>query len=101
MKYTNFANCDFSNAEIRNSPMEASDFKGSKITNLIFENNTSYGGKAKLNTKTLKIEQNIHKFNSGLYDYIPEFEKIVDHSTDEYLYSVFWRFKFYTSKRNY
>jgi len=89
MKSTDFINCDFSNAEIRDSLMEASDFKGSKITNLIFENNTSYGAKVKLNSETLKIECNIHKLNSELYEYIPEFEKIADHSDDEHLYSVF------------
>ena len=69
--------------------MEAIDFKGSKIPNLIFENNTSYGSKVKLNSETLEIEYNIHQLNSELYEYIPEFEKIADHSNDENLYSVF------------
>jgi len=89
MKSTNFTNCDFSNAEIRESLMEATDFTGSKIPNLIFENNTSYGAKVKLNSETLAIEYNIHKLNSELYEYVPEFENIADHSNDEHLYSVF------------
>jgi hypothetical protein len=89
MKSTNFTNCNFSNAEIRKSLMEATDFKGSEITNLIFENNTSYGAKVKLNSETLEIEYNIHQLNSELYEYIPEFEKIAEHSNDEHLYSVF------------
>ncbi|WP_055446259.1 DUF7674 family protein [Lacinutrix mariniflava] len=89
MKSTNFTNCDFSNAEIKENLMEGINFKGSNISNLIFENNISYGAKVKLNSETLEIEYNIHKLNYELYEFIPEFEEISDHSNDEHLYSVF------------
>ncbi len=86
---TKFINCNFSNAEIKESSVEMTEFTDSEISNLVFENNTSYGAKVKLNSETLKIEYYTHKLNSELYDYIPEFEKIADHSDDENLYSVF------------
>lgn len=86
---TKFIDCDFSSAEIIDCIIEKTSFKGSKITNLKFKNNTSFGKKVKLNSKTLTIEYPVHQLNAELYKHVPEFKKIADHSDDEYLYAVF------------
>lgn len=89
LKSTNFSNCDLTKTEMVNSLVEAIDFGNSDTSSLIFENNTCFGNEVKINTESNELEAYMHPLVAELYENVPDFDKISDHTSDDLLYVVY------------
>ena len=89
LKSTGFQNCDLTKTEIVNCLVESINFGNSDISDLLFENNTSYGNEVKINTDSNEVEAFAHPLVTELYERVPEFDKLSDHHSDNLLYVVY------------
>ncbi|WP_223552337.1 pentapeptide repeat-containing protein [Aestuariivivens sp. NBU2969] len=89
LKSTDFHNCDLTKTEIVNCLVEAINFGNSDTSDLIFDNNTSYGNEVKINKDSNEIEAFAHPLVTELYKRVPEFDKMSDHCSDDLLYVVY------------
>lgn len=89
LKCCNFSNCDLTNTIFENCSLEGAEFKGAKIE-LTSLNNCYYLGQlVMLDRITGQLESYKAPLVQELYENIPEFDKIADHSDDELIYVVF------------
>lgn len=56
LKSTDFQNCDLTKTEIINCLVEAINFGNSDTSDLVFDNNTSFGNEVKINKASNEIE---------------------------------------------
>lgn len=64
-------------------------FGNSDTSDLLFEGNTCCGNEVKLNTSSNQIEVLAHPLVTELFNRVPEFDEISDHSSDDLLYAVY------------
>jgi len=89
LKCSNFSNCKLTNTTFENCSLESTDFKNAQIENTILDNCHCYGKEVTLDKRTGELITYKHPLVKELYENIPEFDKIVDHTNDDLVYLVY------------
>jgi len=89
LKCSDFSHCNLTNTIFENCSLENAEFKNAKIDGASLTNCHCYGQVFTLDKTTGELETFIDSLVNELYDNIPEFSKVADHSDDELLYVVY------------
>ena len=89
LKCSDFTNCNLTNTTFENCSLESVVFKNAVVQNLTLTNCFCYGQKVHLDNKTNELKSDLSDLVKELYDNVPEFNKIADHSDDELDYMVY------------
>jgi hypothetical protein len=89
LKCCDFINCNLTNSRFENCSLESTDFKNALIEGISMINCYCYGQLVSVNNETGELETFKDNLVKELYDHIPEFAKMTDHSNDVQSYSVY------------
>ncbi|NOJ75910.1 pentapeptide repeat-containing protein [Empedobacter stercoris] len=89
LKCSDFSNCNLTNTIFENCSLERTEFKNAKTDGTNFANCYCYGQLVMLDNETWELETLKDPLVKELYDNIPEFSKMTDHSDDELQYVVY------------
>lgn len=89
LKSSNFSNCNLTDSVFENCSIEFVDFKGAIAKGVIFINCSCYGHNVQLDKITNELIGNKDVLVKELYDNIPEFIEMIDHTYDEQAYFVY------------
>lgn len=89
LKGCDFSNCILTNSGFENCSLEGAEFKNAQIEGIRMNNCYCYGQKVLINKETGELETIKDGLVKQLYDNIPEFENLTDHSNDDQPYVVF------------
>lgn len=89
LKCCDFSSCNLTNTIFENCSLEGAEFKDAKIELTSLNNCYCFGQLIIFDKMTGQLESYKDPLVRELYDNIPEFDKIADHSDDELMYVVF------------
>jgi hypothetical protein len=89
LKGCDFSLCNLTKAIFENCSLESVEFKQANIIETSLTNCHCYGQSVSFNKVTGEIETFKDPLVKELYDNVPEFNKLADHSNDELPYSVY------------
>lgn len=87
LKCCNFSSCDLTNTIFENCSLEGVEFKGAKIELTSLNNCYYFGQLVMFDKMNGQLESYKAPLVQELYENIPEFDKIADHSDDELILS--------------
>ncbi len=89
LKGSDFSHCNLTKTTFENCSLESAEFKNANIVETSLTNCHCYGQLVSLNKSTGELETFKDPLVKELYDNVPEFSKLADHSNDELLYNVY------------
>jgi len=89
LKGSNFSLCNLTKTIFENCSLESAEFKNANIVDTSLTNCFCYGQLVLLNKATGELETFKDPLVKELYDNVPEFSKLTNHSNDESLYDVY------------
>jgi uncharacterized protein YjbI with pentapeptide repeats len=89
LKCSDFSQCNLTNTIFENCSLEGTEFNNAKIEGTNLNNCHCYGQVVMLNKTTGELETFKDPLVKELYDNVPEFSKMTDHSDDELQYVVY------------
>jgi hypothetical protein len=99
LKSTDFKNCDLTKTEFINCLVDSIEFGKSDTSSLIFENNTSFGTEVNIDIETNKLMNFMLPLVVELYENVPDFNILSNHSSDDLLYVVYGDLSLILSKQ--
>jgi hypothetical protein len=89
LKGCDFINCNLTNSTFDKCSLEGASFKAAIIKNTSLTNCYCYGQPVQLDKSTGELERYKDPFVKELYDNVPEFNEMTDHTTDDLPYIVY------------
>jgi uncharacterized protein YjbI with pentapeptide repeats len=89
LKCCDFTNCNLTNSIFENCSLESAEFKGATTDSVSFVNCSCYGQNVQLDKTTNKLISAKDPLVKELYDNLPEFSEMIDHTEDELAYAVY------------
>jgi hypothetical protein len=89
LKGCDFSHCNLTNTFFQNCSLEDAEFKNANVDRIFLNNCYCYGQLVSLDKTTRELETIKDPLVKELYDNIPEFSKVADHSNDDLPYVVY------------
>jgi hypothetical protein len=89
LKCSNFTECNLTNSIFENCLLECVDFKGATTRSTYLVNCSCYGQTVQLDKTTNELIIAKDPLVKELYDNLPEFSRIIDHTDDDLVYVVY------------
>jgi uncharacterized protein YjbI with pentapeptide repeats len=89
LKCCDFSQCNLTNTTFENCSLESAEFKNAKIDGTRLNNCHCYGQVVTLDPTTGELETFKDPLVKELYENVPEFSKMTDHSDDELQFVVY------------